>query len=139
MDSEYLREVLQYRPQHFRWAGCDTFTVTNRDGKRQVVVIETNSCPSGQKSMPLVNDTNEMGGYRTLLESTFRELLETAPEDGILAVVYDKNFMEASGYASTLAELTGEKVRLLSPCHSCRNLSCVSHSSLLVITVQPDA
>jgi hypothetical protein len=32
--------------------GADLFKVVDEDGNRQLVVIETNSCPSGQKSMP---------------------------------------------------------------------------------------
>ncbi|CAE7864707.1 unnamed protein product [Symbiodinium sp. KB8] len=60
--------------------------------------------------MPLVRETDEMGGYRKLIESTFSELLEGCTEEGVLAVVYDKNPMEATGYAATIAELTGEKV-----------------------------
>ena len=110
VEPDALRKVLLYQPKYFRWAGCDTFNVTNMEGKRQVVVIETNSCPSGQKSMPLVRETDEMGGYRKLIESTFSELLEGCTEEGVLAVVYDKNPMEATGYAATIAELTGEKV-----------------------------
>jgi hypothetical protein len=42
--------------QHFRWAGADTFCTTTADGKRSVVVIETNSCASGQKHMPTLNE-----------------------------------------------------------------------------------
>jgi hypothetical protein len=33
--------------------------------------------------------------------------------EGILAVLYDKNKMEASGYAAVLADLTGETVMLV--------------------------
>ena len=111
MEPDALRQVLKYRPAHFRWAGCDTFNVTDMEGKRQVVVIETNSCPSGQKSMPVLRDVDEEGGYRRLIESTFAELLKEAKTDGVLAVVYDKNLMEASGYASVLADLAKEQVR----------------------------
>ncbi|HKK88050.1 MAG TPA: hypothetical protein VJ917_04315, partial [Saprospiraceae bacterium] len=32
---------------------------------------------------------------------------------GVLAVLFDKNYMEASGYASALAEITGEEVHLI--------------------------
>lgn len=42
-----LAECLAYRPKHFKWAGCDLFNVTDGEGKRQMIIIETNSCPSG--------------------------------------------------------------------------------------------
>lgn len=57
-----------------------------------------------------------MGGYKRLLETTFKSLIAAVKDDipdGVLAVVYDKNFMEASGYAATMAEITGEKVYLV--------------------------
>lgn len=89
--SEDLHAILNYKPKFFRWAGCDTFNVTTADGRRHVVVIETNSCPSGQKSMPLVRETDESGGYKKLLETTFLDLLqEPNPqvEDGVLAGLF---------------------------------------------------
>ena len=115
-DPTAVREALAYRPRHFRWGGADLFVITNETGARRIVVIETNSCPSGQKSMPLFDDHAEHGGYKRLLEHTFMRRLEKArlPSGG-LAVLYDKNEMETSGYAATLADLTGEKV-LLVPC-----------------------
>ena len=49
-----------------------------------------------------------------VLESAFKDMIETADRSlGGLAVVYDKNMMEASGYASTLAEVMKEKVWLV--------------------------
>jgi len=59
-----LFAYLNYRPAHFHWAGSDLFVVTNANGLRQSIIIETNSCPSGQKSMPLLQDTDDYGGYR---------------------------------------------------------------------------
>ena len=59
-----LHEYLNYRPAHFHWAGSDLFVVTNAHGLRQAIIIETNSCPSGQKSMPLLQDIDDYGGYR---------------------------------------------------------------------------
>lgn len=92
------------------------FNVTTSSGQRQMIVIETNSCPSGQKSMPLlseIDEHNEHGGYRTVLESAFREQLSKADKSvGDLAVICDKNMMEASGYAAVLAEVAKEKVWL---------------------------
>ena len=92
-------------------------------GKRQMIIIESNSCPSGQKSMPLLNETNQLGGYKTILEQCFNELLSVDYPlegngglviNGELAVIYDQNKMEASGFASALAELTNESVWLAS-------------------------
>lgn len=78
-----------------------------------MVLIETNSSPSGQKSLPFDGDNDEQGGYRALLERAFLPALKRRglPSGG-LAVVYDKNEMEASGYAATLADLVGEPVWL---------------------------
>merc|ERR1712188_187461 len=81
-----------------------------------MVVIETNSCPSGQKSMPLISEGEEQNGYKLLMQKTAvrRIRSETKVEDGGLAVIYDKNYMEASGYAVVLADLMGENVHLVS-------------------------
>ncbi|KAI9141059.1 hypothetical protein BKA69DRAFT_1028921 [Paraphysoderma sedebokerense] len=106
-----LGQVMKYNAKYFRWAGSDLFHVTTSSGQRQMIIVETNSCPSGQKSMPLLSDADEFGGYRTVLSKTFGELItKSDPNLGDLAVVYDKNQMEASGYAAALAEITGEKV-----------------------------
>ncbi len=49
---------------HFKWAGADVFVTASARGNRRCVVVETNSCPSGQKSQPLVNDASEqVPGY----------------------------------------------------------------------------
>ncbi|KAI9286178.1 hypothetical protein BC943DRAFT_304659 [Umbelopsis sp. AD052] len=116
VDAEKLKEILSYTPKYFQWAGSDLFNVTTSSGQRQMIVIETNSCPSGQKSMPLlseIDEHNELGGYRTVLESAFREQLSKADKSlGDLAVICDKNMMEASGYAAVLAEVAKEKVWL---------------------------
>lgn len=112
VDAEKLGEFLAYKPKHFRWAGADLFNVTSAGGKRQMVIIENNSCPSGQKSMPITEEHLEQGGYRRLIDSSFLPLISdrrTLPEGG-LAVIYDKNPMEASGYAATIADVTDETV-----------------------------
>lgn len=49
-----------------------------------------------------------------MLESAFKDIIDKADKSlGGLAVVYDKNMMESSGYASTLAEVMKEKVWLV--------------------------
>jgi hypothetical protein len=108
-----LERVLNYRPQYFNWAGADLIYVTTAGGRRQMVVIETNSCPSGQKSMPLVNETQDQGGYRVLMERAFKPRVDgqRLPQGG-LALVYDKNPMENTGYAAVMADVFQEPVYL---------------------------
>lgn len=117
VDPQALEEVLTYQPRFFRWSGVDLFNVTSEEGHREMILIETNSSPSGQKSMPLVSDDKEEGGYQTLVEHVlapaFKKIRkEKGKQAGVLAVIYDKNVMETSGYAASLAHHTGEKVYL---------------------------
>lgn len=113
-DREFLQKLLQYTPKYFHWAGADLFPVATNQGVRRMVIIETNSCPSGQKSFPLIDDGNEMGGYRTVIEECFLPLVKKRRfQEGKLAVLFDKNEMESRGYASTIAELSGEDVYLI--------------------------
>lgn len=106
VNEEVLNQLLQYQPRYFRWAGADLMHVTDAAGNRKMVLIETNSCPSGQKSMPLTDDNQEQGGYRLLVEHTIKPLITKSKRlpAGKIAVVYDKNPMEASGYACALAD-----------------------------------
>ena len=110
-----LKEILAYQPEHYRWAGADLINVTNTRGKRQMVVIENNSCPSGQKSMPLPLDHMEQGGYRDLMEKSFKPFCKShkIPRNGVLAVFYDKNIMENSGYAAAMADVFKKPVYLV--------------------------
>lgn len=111
VDPEVVRTLLATPTRHLTWAGADLFHVTDERGVRQNVVIETNSSPSGQKSMPLLDPDDDLGGYRRLLQHTFLPLLERrGTPKGALAVLWDKNEVEVTGYASALAELTGEEV-----------------------------
>ncbi len=115
VDAVSVRDLLNSIPKYFRWGGCDLFHVTSETGLRQVVVIETNSCPSGQKSMPRVNESLEKAGYDRLLRDSFLEQVSRrkAGPKGDLAVLYDKNHMENSGYAAAMADLTGQPVWLI--------------------------
>ncbi len=115
VSPDHLTELLSTRTSHLRWAGADLFCTTTAAGNRRLVVIETNSCPSGNKSMPPLSDDNELAGYRTIIEHAFLPALrKRGAIDGGLAVVFDKNHIEASGYASAIADLTGEPVYLAS-------------------------
>ena len=116
VNAEKLREILQYKAKYFLWAGADLLNVTSASGKRQMVVVENNSCPSGQKSMPLVDDNQEQGSYRLLIERTFKPYLKNlrSKVKGGLAVIYDKNEMEASGYAEVIADVMQEPVYYVS-------------------------
>lgn len=114
VDPHQLAQILSYSPKVFRWAGCDLMHVTTAGGRSQMVVIETNSCPSGQKSMPLYEEHEEQGNYRTLIDWAFMPALaQRRLPAGDLAVVYDKNHTEASGYAAAIADRTGERVHLV--------------------------
>lgn len=111
-DSAAVEKLLAYQPTYFRWSGTDLMHVTNHEGNRKLTVIETNSCPSGQKSMPLLDMNAEKGGYKRLIEQTFKPMVDAHGETGALAVIYDKNPMENVGYAATIADIFGENVYL---------------------------
>ena len=114
VEATHLQELLSYSPKYFKWAGADLFHVTDNAGRRRMIVIENNSCPSGQKSMPLYNDDEEQGGYRRLMEATVPpSLRKKLREDQHVAVLYDKNPMETKGYASALADLLDRDIILL--------------------------
>ncbi|MFT6809701.1 MAG: hypothetical protein ACJA01_002939 [Saprospiraceae bacterium] len=117
VDREKLNEVLSYRCKYFLWSGADLINATSAGGNRQMVVLENNSCPSGQKSMPLVDDNKEDGSYRLLIERTFKPMLKkkqgAAGIKGSLALIYDKNYMEVSGYAAVIADVFKEDVLLV--------------------------
>ena len=116
VDGDKLAELMKFKPRFFMHAGADLFHVTNALGQRSMVVIETNSSPSGQKSMPLVDEHQEQGGYRKYMELTFKPYVKSKrnkPKGG-LAVIYDKNPMEAEGYAGAMADVFGEPVHYVS-------------------------
>ncbi|MCB0317290.1 MAG: hypothetical protein KDD56_00935 [Bdellovibrionales bacterium] len=115
VSQQTLEELLNYQAKYLRWAGTDLFYVTTSTGNRQMLVIETNSSPSGQKSMPLFTEYKELGGYSELVEHTFAPGLKSSKcKQGELAVVYDKNYMEASGYAAAMADYFDKPI-LLAP------------------------
>ena len=114
VDPAALGELLGTRPRYFAWSGSDLFHATTDRGVRQMIIVETNSCPSGQKSMPLYEEHDDQGGYRELLRRSFHGLVQKRRVlPGGLAVLYDKNEREASGYAAAMADLTAEEVHLV--------------------------
>ena len=117
VSGEKLREILDYQCSHFLWSGTDLIHATSAKGFRRMVVIENNSCPSGQKSMPLLDDNQEQGSYKLLIERTFKPYLKPRKGKGRvhgkLAVLYDKNHMEASGYAQVIADVFEETCLLV--------------------------
>jgi hypothetical protein len=137
VDAAALAVLLQTQPRYFRWGGADLLHVITGEGVRRIVVIETNSCPSGQKSMPRSDEEHEQAGYRTLLERSFMPLVagHSLPA-GRLAVLYDKNPMEASGYAATLADLTDEPVLLVYAADTASDL-LVWHNGVLHVQGTP--
>ncbi len=115
VDEDAIRGLLSTPTRYFRWGGSDLIHVTTEAGIRQVVIVETNSCPSGQKSMPRLYEAQEESGYLTVLRDSFLYALQrrkSLPKGG-LAVIYDKNHMENSGYAASLASLLDENVHLV--------------------------
>ncbi len=133
--GERLREILDYKSKYFLWGGADLLNVTSSTGKRQMVVIENNSCPSGQKSMPLVDDNKEQGSYRLLIERTFKPYLKNLRNKikGGLAVIYDKNPMEASGYAEVIADVMQEDVYYVSFYNGEKNQSIVYKDNIMYV------
>lgn len=114
VDRDAIHALLGRKTRWMRWSGADLFHTTSEQAVRRMVVVETNSSPSGQKSMPLLDDADEQSGYRRLLSLAFLPRLKrTSVKDGVLAVLWDKNEMEASGYAATLADLADEPVHLV--------------------------
>lgn len=114
VDPSELEGILKTRNRYLRWSGTDLFCTTTSTGNRRLVVLETNSCPSGNKSMPILSEENELGGYRTVIEHAFADSLKRQSRvSGDLAVVYDKNFIEASAYAAAIADVASEAVHLV--------------------------
>lgn len=116
VNREKLDEILSYKCSHFLWSGADLINATSANGRKEMVVIENNSCPSGQKSMPLQDDNKEDGSYRLLVERTFKPLVNSKKGrkvKGRLAVIFDKNHIETTGYASVIADVFNEDVFLI--------------------------
>lgn len=65
--------------------------------------------------MPFGNNDDNEDGYHVLMRTSFKSMLDDSdaklPEGG-LAVIYDKNVMEARGYAAAMADVFKEPVYL---------------------------
>ena len=67
-DLDAVHAALSARLRWFRWGGSDLFHTTTPKGERRIVVIETNSSPSGQKSFPRADEVAEqIDWYRDYL------------------------------------------------------------------------
>jgi hypothetical protein len=128
---ETLKEILTTPPRYLRWSGSDVFNVSTEEGVKQKLIVETNSCPSGQKSFPLLDEHLEEGGYGRLIERTFLPLvsktIKKSSRDGVIAVLYDKNVMESSGYAQVLANRTNRPVHFI----ECKRSDPFAHLELV--------
>ena len=114
INCDVLQRYMKYVPIYFHWAGADLFPVTTEYGLQKMVVLETNSCPSGQKYMPLQSKDLFMGGYRVLLTEFLQVVNKSTSKcTGGLAVIFDKNLTEVNGYANTLSAVADEEVFLV--------------------------
>lgn len=112
--AEDVLAWIRYQPKYYFHSGSDLIYCTTASGRRKMVVIENNSSPSGQKSTPLRDDFDELGGYHHYIAETFAHQLKKRRQiDGVLAVFYDKNEREARGYAAAMAEVFHEEVWLV--------------------------
>ncbi len=115
VDPTDLKNILSYQCKHFTLAGSDLMYVTNESGKRTMLVIENNSCPSGQKSMPKVFENSDFWWYGKFIEEVVLPRINKSytKKDWVLAVIFDKNEIENAGHASALATLADEEVHLV--------------------------
>lgn len=139
VDRRVLEECLTYQPRFFRWSGADLFHVANVDGLRTMILVETNSCPSGQKSTPPLSEEHEEGGYRLLTERTLLPLFRRSSRGGVAAVIYDKNLMEVSGYAAALADQLQEPVFLATCLDGELNRHLRFHDDIMQLRLGEDA
>ena len=80
-----LKSLLTTPPNHFLFGGCDLFYVTETKKRgRKMILLETTSCPSGQKSMPNMKENDERGGYYTLVKDTIKPWYESCLEKKLM-------------------------------------------------------
>uniref|UniRef100_A0A915L7M7 Uncharacterized protein n=1 Tax=Romanomermis culicivorax TaxID=13658 RepID=A0A915L7M7_ROMCU len=109
-----LLKLMNAKVSFYRWGGADLMRAKDSKGQEKMVIIEMNSCPSGNKSVPF----KEWGfeGFSRVMANAFVPLLaqKNLPVGGSLAVFYDvaKQRKESLAYATMLAKMTGEIVYL---------------------------
>lgn len=119
IDKNILNELLSYKPSYFFWSGVDLLNIKDSEtNKNHMMILETNSCPSGQKSMPfnIENNIDELGYNKLMtifLELSNNKLCKKLIPEGVLVIIYDKNITEVLGYATQLANISNEKVYLV--------------------------
>ncbi|KRY82015.1 Chromosome transmission fidelity protein 18 -like protein [Trichinella pseudospiralis] len=115
VDHTVLLQIMKTSSKYYRWAGADLIRTVNLHGEERMAVIEMNSCPSGNKSVPFLDWGYQ--GYRRVMQNAFLPFLNHAdlPDGGCLAVLYDveKQRKESYAYAMMLAQLTNETVYLV--------------------------
>jgi hypothetical protein len=126
INKKILYEMLLYKPKYFHWSGVDLLNINNfeDDNINNMIILETNSCPSGQKSMPNIIPGL---GYENLMKIFINIVNNLSKQkkipDGVLAIIYDKNYLEVSGYAKKLANISNENIYLTESYNNDKNQS----------------
>ncbi|RIB28315.1 hypothetical protein C2G38_1930914, partial [Gigaspora rosea] len=114
VDINVLRNYLEYNPKFFKWAASDFFNVIDSNSNRQMIIVESGSCPAGQMIMPLLNINNKRrNGYTFLTQTAFKQALKNTDSSlGELAIVSDEGCytIEIAGYVAAISEETKEHV-----------------------------
>ncbi|CAG8489016.1 22412_t:CDS:2, partial [Racocetra persica] len=113
IDAKILRNCLEYEPKFFTWGASDFFNVIDSNGKRQMIVVESDSSPAGQVTMPSLGINKRHNGYKFITQTAFKQALKgTDPSIGELAILYDvtSDETEATGFAAAISEETKEHV-----------------------------
>ncbi|KRX71541.1 Chromosome transmission fidelity protein 18 -like protein [Trichinella sp. T6] len=99
VDHNVLLQIMKTSSKYYRWAGADLIRTVNLNGEERMAVIEMNSCPSGNKSVPFLDWGYQ--GYRRVMEHAFLPYLNDAnlPAGGCLAVLYDVEKQRKESYA----------------------------------------
>ncbi|CAG8769085.1 12779_t:CDS:2, partial [Racocetra fulgida] len=91
----------------------DFFNVIDSNGKRQMIVVESDSSPAGQELMPSLDINKRHNGYKFITQTAFKQALkDTDPSIGELAILSDlaSDEAEATGFAAAISEETKEHV-----------------------------
>jgi hypothetical protein len=136
VNASALLEILRTPCVHFRWSGADLFAVRNkRTGEARMLIIETNSSPSGQSTVPCVRTDPpaihtlpmENNGFIIMMRDVFKPMVDSfqiEKERGRLCVLYDKNLPEARANAASMAHVFQEDVVVVSCTADDMNRTC---------------